>query len=481
MNIPRPLAYLLMSIPWIACVLGIAWLALERFPPSGQFEAETSLDGKSAWIQPFLPAERTTAPGSQGDWIGQRISADPVYFTARSPGPYEWVDLEMEFRSIRQPLIEIGMVRDAEGKELEMRPLYAAELMSSNFRSVPGKGFVALGIPNSRLDDPRPDGLATWLATTTAIQLSDPASEAKEVALSLRGSHDFYVVPSGGRLEFEMEFQAANRNQGNDIAVVRLYRGDEEIDRNVVSISGTRDTRLSSKVVHRVKKNAVTPGVYRIQVVASDDVFIRNIRTTSQHWVFGPRFVSGDNVGYSTTTAAVNVWTNSRHLVAETFHMEGLQRLDFGPVTGQLRQTHEQVRLNRKADGQQLVQLSAPKGDVRFIGDGFFALSSQAFFEPKPRRLTDATEMNADGLVAVVTPFVRPSELGDGWYRAQARFALRPGQEQLRFVLSAPGMAARAAAVDIKKIRITYARDQRDAQTWWNILRQEVAQAWRRL
>lgn len=481
MTIPRPLVFVLALIPWIGCVLGIAWLGLERFPPSGIFIAQTNLDGSSAWIQPFLPAERTTSPGSQGDWTGQRISADPVYFTARSPGPYAWVDLDIEFRSIRQPLIEIGMVRDAEGKELEMQPMYAAELMGSNFRTVPGKGFVALGIPNTRLDDPRPEGLATWLSTTTAIQIADPAHAAQSVNLSLRGSHDFYLVPSGGNLEFDLEFQAANRSQGSDIAAIRVFRGEEEIDRSAVSISGTRDIRLGNKVTHHIKKTGIAPGVYRVQVIASDDVFIRAIRTTSQHWVFGPRFVAGDNVGYSTTTAAVQVWTNSRHLVAETFHTEGLQQIIFGTASGNLRHTHEQIRLDRSTDPQQVSSLTARQGDVRFVGDGFFAFSPDAFFEPKPRRLTDATETNTDKINAVLTPFVRPVQLGDGWYRSHARFALQPGQQQLRFVLSAPGMAARAAAVDIRSLSLTFSRDQQNLQTWWSIVRQELAQAWRRL
>ncbi|MCC7357259.1 hypothetical protein IT408_02015 [Candidatus Uhrbacteria bacterium] len=455
---------------------------MERFPPSGKFQTQTVLDGKNAWILPFLPAERTTAPGKQADgWIGQRILGDPVYFTARSPGPYEWVDLYVEFRPIRQSLVEIGMVRDADGKELEMQPLYSSELMSESFRAIPGKGFVRLGTPDSRLDDPKPEGLATWHATTTAEQLTDPAHQMQNYTISLRGSHDFYLIPSDGKIEWNIEFQAANRNKGNDIVVIRVFHGDEEIDRAAVSVSGSLDTRLGNKVVHRINKMDAKPGVYRIQVIASDDVFIRSIQTTSQHWVFGPRFVAGDNVGYTTTTASVRVWTNSRHIVAETFHNEGLQKIIFGDVSTNLQHTHEQMRLDRNTDLQNIVELSAPRGDIRLIADGFFAVSQEAFFEPRPLRLTDATDLRTDHVLAVRTPFVRPKDLGDGWFQGYQRFALRPGQDQLRFVLSAPGMTARAAAVDIRNISLTFSRDQNVQQSWIKIFRQELAQAWRRL
>lgn len=482
MSISRPVQFFFGAIPWVLCLLGMGWLIFERFPPSGIFVAHTSLDGKSAWIQPFLPAQRTTAPGLQTEgWTGQRLTADPVYFTARTPGPYQSVEVELEFRSQKQPLVELGLVRDAEGKELEMQPLYSSELASSRFRSVQNLGYVALGVPDARLVEAKSEGLATWLATTSAMTPSDTGAIWKTVSVALRGSHDLYLVPIDGKIEVKLILQAANRNQGGDIAAIRVFRGDEELDRSAIGISGSLDQRLGGKVERNIEITSAIPGVYRIQVIASDDVFIRSIGTTSKHWVIGPRYIAGDQVGYATTTASVQVWTNSRHLVAETFHQEGLQQIKFGTARGYLQRTHEQIRMDRSTDAEELATLIAPQGDVRFIGDGYFALSPEAFFEPRPRRVTDATDTSLDKISAIRTSYIRPEELGADWKKQTLLFSLRPGQTNIRFVISAPGMAARAAAVDIRSIRLTYHREVGSWSAWWSILRQELAQAWKRL
>lgn len=482
MPIPRPVQFFFGAIPWVLCLLGIGWLLFERFPPSGVFVAQTVLDGRSAWIQPFLPAQRTTSPGLQAEgWVGQRLTADPVYFTARTPGPYQSVDVELEFRAQKQPLVELGIVRDAEGKELEMQPLYSSELASSRFRSVQDLGYVALGVPDARLVDAKPEGLATWLATTSAMTPSDTGAVSKTYPLALRGSHDFYVIPVDGKIQVQLTLQAANRAQGGDIAAIRVFRGEEELDRSAIGISGSLDQRLSSKVERTIEIPAAIPGVYRVQVIASDEVFIRSIRTTSKHWVIGPRYIAGDQVGYATTTASVQVWTNSRHLVAETFHTEGLQQIKFGTARGYLQRTHEQIRLDRSTDVEEITTLIAPQGDVRFIGDGFFAVSPEAFFEPRPRRLTDATDTSLDKISAIRTAYIRPEELGNDWKKQTLSFGLRPDQTNVRFVISAPGMAARAAAVDIRSIRLIYHREVGAWSSWWSILRQELAQAWKRL
>ena len=94
MTIPRPLAVVLYALPWLVALFGIGFLFYLRFPPSGNFVVSSTIDGKSPWIFPFLPAERVTSPGAQPDgWSGQRITADPVYASARIPGPYDSADV----------------------------------------------------------------------------------------------------------------------------------------------------------------------------------------------------------------------------------------------------------------------------------------------------------------------------------------------------------------------------------------------------
>ncbi len=153
MRLRRILAMISYVLPWAVAVFALGTLFVIRYPSSGVFQASTVFDGKSAWINPFLPAERTTQPGVQSEgWIGQRVTDDPTYFTARIPGPYERVNVKLEFRPVHQPLLEFGLVRDAAGNDLDLQPLFSESLESAAWRRVDTKdvtGFVRAA--NTRL------------------------------------------------------------------------------------------------------------------------------------------------------------------------------------------------------------------------------------------------------------------------------------------------------------------------------------------
>ncbi|MBP9869251.1 hypothetical protein KBC59_01675, partial [Patescibacteria group bacterium] len=344
MRLRRILAMISYVLPWAVAVFALGTLFVIRYPSSGVFQASTVFDGKSAWINPFLPAERTTQPGVQSEgWIGQRVTDDPTYFTARIPGPYERVNVKLEFRPVHQPLLEFGLVRDAAGNDLDLQPLFSESLESVAWRRVETKdvtGFVRAANKDSRLLAETADGLAVWDATTTYPALQDPVGEERVTPVSLRGSHDFYVVPAGGEVRMTFGIQAANRTEGSDNAVFRIFKGDEEISRRVFGASGSQERRMGKTSFHDIVVKDAEPGVYRISFVAPDDVFLREIRTTSVRWMVGPRLYFGDVVGYATSTFAGRALTDSRHIVAETFHVEGVQKIQFGNTTFSVRKTH---------------------------------------------------------------------------------------------------------------------------------------------
>jgi hypothetical protein len=425
MQIPKTVAIALFAVPWLAAAALFGWILLKRVPPSGIFRATTLLDGKSAFINPFLPSERVTVPGPQPDgWTGQRITGDPTYFTTRVPGPYETAEITLEFRPIHQPLLEFGLVKDAAGNDLDLTPMYSSELQSEGWTQVDG-GFVRNGTSASILQGNDSGKLATWDATSMIPALQDPAGPPVETKTSLRGNHDFYFVPAGGEIDVTFGLQDVNRTRGNTIVSFRVFRGDEELKRDALETNSSRETAMGKVEEHRIHLTDLAPGAYRVSIGTDDDVFIRYVRTTSSHWVVGPRLVFGDVVGYATTTFPGVAWTNSRHVVAETFHMEGLQTVSLGAATVKVARTHETFRLDRTDDVTGPVVLNAPKGDMRLVGDGWFALRKDAFFEPKPKRMTDGMQLDAEGIDGVITDYRRPQVLGDGWERPGHRFAAR--------------------------------------------------------
>ncbi len=468
----------------MAAVVGIGALAYLRYPPSGTFHVTSHMDGKSPWIFPFLPSERVSQPGAQPDgWSGQRLTGDPVYASVRVPGPYESADVSIEYRVDRQPLLEFGTSQQADGSSATMIPMYSAELNHTDWHAVTTgqqKGYVRNGTSDDRLLSTIPTDLAVWNATGTMPLMFDPAFDATTTQVSLRGSHDFYFVPSGGKISASFVYQIANRKEGNDVVSFRVYRGDQEIGDKAYTLRLSNETQMGAPLTRDITLDDATPGVYRISIFAPDDVFIREVKTTSKHWVVGPRLYAGDTVGYLKDQLPVNVWTNSRHLVAETFHKEGLQTITFGPKTGPLQRTHATLRLDRTDDAP-VVALNAPKGDIRYVLDGYVAFQKDAFFEPKPRRFTDATLVDPEHLDAVLTTYVPPVQLPDGWLKSTFHLPLQPNADVLRVTISAPGLMERAGSVDIRQMQITYQRQAGSLKDWAMTLRQELANAWHRL
>ena len=485
MKLPRSFAYAFFALPWFLAMAGLVWLFILRFPPSGTVEFDIPFDGRSAWVDPFLPSERVTPPGEQeGGWRGQRIMGDPVYGSVRIPGAYDDVEVGVEFRAIRQPLIELGVQRTSDPMSYEYTPIWFEPLKGDDWTPAASGdrvGYVRSGSPQALLSTAASEQLLAWHASATMPVLNDENAMEKTTRLSLRGAHDFWAVPSDGTIAFTFEFQDANRSRGGDAIIVRVTRDGEEIRSDAVGAGGSRDEKMGRVFTKSMRIERAKPGVYRIQVVMDDDLFIRSITTPCVHWVVGPRLVFGDLVGYSTSTPPGIAWSNSRHLVLETFHNKGIQRVTFGSAAATISKTHDQVTLDRMDTGSAPQTLVAPNGDIRIVGDGWFAFSAESFFAPEPRRVTVDTDPIREGANAILTPYVRPQPLGDGWYRATVRVALDPGFDRVRLALSVPGIASRAGSVDIRRITLSYARPPLAGREWLRVIRREVANAWRRI
>jgi hypothetical protein len=475
----------ILVFPWLILLCFLGWMLMKRFPRSGIVQFDIPFNGTTAWITPFLPAERVSSPGPQADgWNGQRIFQDPVYTSLRLPGVYDRLDIDFEFRPIRQPFVEVGIAHAEDLQAFDFQPLWFEPLASGAWQQVTGagvRGYVRSGAASSTLESGEYARLALWHASATPILRSDPPGIETRTRVNLRGSHDVWALPAGREVAFTFELQDVNRAKGPDTLVVRVYRNGAELQREVVGIGGSRDVQMGAVFSKTVRITDAVPGVYRIRIVADDDVFIRSIQTASQHWVLGPRLVFGDQVGYRAEERPGEAWTNSRHLVLQTFHQEGLQEITLGPVRIPLTRIRDVFSIHRSDADTGIQRFHAPRGDVRVVGDGWFALTQSAFFTPEPRRVTDQLDPLAEDLLGILTPYERPQALGDGWYRGRVSFSLMPGEDRVRLALSTPGIGNRSGAVDIRRVTLTYTRPALSRDEWWRRVRQEFVNGWYRL
>lgn len=472
-------------IPWLLAALAGLWILSIRYPADGITRLTLPFDGRSLWLTPFTPGERVNSPGLQTDgWIGQRIFAEPVYASSRLPGLYDRVTLKLEIRPLRVPQVELGLMRDEQAFAFEMRPLWSEQLLEG-WRQVElggRRGFVAAGEPDQVLLSDDPEKLMLWHSTSSMPAWQDAPAPNQSHEISLRGSHDFHVVPVDGRIQFEFLLQDMNRSRegGKNLATFRLTRGDEILWTDALSASGLADRQPTEPFSYKLRTSDLSPGVYKLTFTADNDMFIRQITTDARRWAMGPRVYFGDVVGYRPNPSPVHVWTNSLHLTVDTAHKEGLQFVRLGSVERELRDTHVSYPMDRSKDeSRSPVQFDAPLGNVRLLGDGYISLTREALFLPSPRRLTPQSDPKAEGIVAVLTPYEPAELLGDNWWRVQASFDHLP-EAALRYSLAVPSIATLRGAVDIRRAELIYERAP-DPQGWWGVLRRELSAIRKRL
>ena len=488
---PKPFVFLLCVLPWLASVVVLAWLLDQRFPLSGERYFSFPLDGRSAWFDPFLPWDRATTYGVKPEgWIGQRIVGDPVYAGIRRPGIFDRVQVTLETRAFKQPLMEIGILRDAKTFAFENVPVWSERLASGWRRVEQGgrRGFVRDGFPDAALESNDLSTLMVWHASPTFMWQMDPAAVERRFDVALRGNVDIYALPAGGELFFRFLLQdtrsdvSVTTTKSHPLAVLRVMRGNELLWSEVVETNGKMKGNAGRMFEKIVRLNDMPPAVYRVSLSGSDDLSVRAINTTASHWVVGPRIFFDDAAGYRNVQRPARVWTNSQHLVVEASHSEGLQTIALGNSrvdVARARQTYPLDRRTDERDGARL--LSVPLGDVRVVGDGYFAFSEDALFLPSPRRLTDASDPAAEGVRAVMTNYQSPERTEDGWLKLRASFSLPKDEERSKLILAAPGLEFRGGAVDVRRVSLSYRRPPLTWELLKPLLMEEGKMIWRRL
>lgn len=483
----RTLRPILTVLPWVGGLIVLVLVVIGRVPLSGRWQQTFAFDGSSLWLATFLPSDRATMPGPQPDgWNGQRIFAEPVYASGKVPIIADAASISLEARVTKQPLIEIGATSDAPNDSIETQPVWSSVLAKGWRRVALGGdvGYVRDGMPDQTLKTAPFERTLLWHGSTTQATPIDALSITRTFPVSLRGSHDIYFVPTNGLNRFVIQAQDMNRVAArSDKLTFRVLLGDELIWTDTLELAAKNDRMASPIFAKTIEFASLKPGVYRLALAADDDIFIRSIETNTRRWVIGPRLYVGDQIGFSTTTVPLHVWTNSQHLSLQTFHREGLQTVHFGQAEVELEQAYSVYRLSRHPNERTLDQvIDAASGDIQIFGDGFFTFEPEASFLPKPRRFTDQSDPLNEGIDVIRTSYLPPEVLPDGWMRLSATVPLNKETNRLRWTLGLPGITTREGSVDVRQATLTYTRRPlRSFEDWKNFIRREAAAAWHRL
>ncbi len=447
---------LLLFLPWLFVSSVLIFIWQFHVPPSGSKDVQAQFNGHGPWLNDLLPAERVTQPGLQpAGFIGQSMLDDPAYGNVRVPGVFDTVRVSFEFRPIDQPLLDIGTRFDGQDTTAFV-PVWS-EALSHGWGSVVQQGqhfLVRAAVSSTQVDLSDFAHQVAWRTTSTAPLLADEGQiVTKSYVTALKGDQELRVVPVNGHISVRWRLDASTL-VAPSLAQASVFDGDTLLRSVGVVVPAQTVQDLSLQADH------LRAGVYRVELHVPVELVTREISTDAKRWVF-----AADTFLTSATTTTL--WTNS--LTVQAASMDGQkQSILFGSHKLFLQRPSEFFSLicSTAVECQTPQPVHAIGENVRFSGDGFFALDPQTVFFPSPRTFNDETPLDVGGINVVRVDDRSIESLTDGWMRSSFTMNVPANAEHLYFTLSAPHLLLRQGRIDVRSIDLFFVRGRRTWQEW---------------
>lgn len=470
---PRRAFTLVVRIFAAFFVMAAAFRIIDRaVAPSGILATSTDLTRPAPFVLLPKPADRVDVESADG----ALIKASPVYVDLAPPSPFDEVTMRVTYANPAARQVSIGALASTVDGAFAMRPVEQPLLDSLGWSRVTD-GRVTVYQRRHAYDSvaaffahpPDMARIAEFNAgeTVAVAPPADASGGERRITPSLRGSHRMFTVTTGEKLAFIFVFQDMNREIGADPAVITVTRERDgrQMLRSILHDDGNAaDDQRSSKLRElSVETAAPEPGVYRIDVATSDDVFIREIRTPQRKLVFAGRLFFGDYVGYSDVVPSAIAYADGHRVEALVPHPENLQKIDVG---GRIIDAFSpNARVAVPVSGG-IVQIAAPRRDVILATDGVFALAEAEYFRPRPRPLawyTSAANLDRDGTDFVIADYAPPRESGasrsaEATFRTQDLARAKNGA--YRFAIQVDGIAEGQGDAVIRNVTFILRRER---------------------
>ncbi len=467
----------MIAIRIIAVVVVIA--ALMRIisaavSPDGYLTARTDITDPSPYISEPKPSQRLELEAGPP----YRVVGDPIYFDVRPPSEFENVTVVARYRNRGQSLVEIGALANRLDGQFDMRPAENQLVDSLSWPRITSGDVTLLqrkkiyNSVDSFLREP-PDSSRVAMYRTVISWPHEMSShitldEPKSRVVSLRGNHRILTYVEQEPLSFSFKVQDMNRQEGADPVTLSVYREGEQdaVARTVLEDDGNTKDNQKSSGLRNVSLTLPYPisGLYRIEFTASGDVFIRELSTRQNKFVFLNRLYLGDHVGYSDQTLPVTVFVGGRSMVARTAHEEALQKVKVDKWEVDLREPHTRY-FSWLDKGGGPFEIISPKRDVLLETDGVFALSPDDYFNPLPMQLDwymNADDLASSGIDFILTEYESPKMAVDTTV-AEATFEVSrlatTEDGEYRFAISAPGIGVTRKDLALESVKFIFFRD----------------------
>lgn len=474
----------------IIIILIIQSLIQKDLVLNGKLSIKSDLTQKIPMMSILFPEHRVKK--EENHYI---IQDEPIYFTVRSPINFDQAEVEVEFQSGDLQTIGLGVATTEEGWNFETHTLYNKTLNNIEWPQITD-GLNTLYQKEKNYNDIDDfleisnsiEGVGAYdfdLGETFKIPDYQPQSEKNKINNCLRGKHEFYTYLKEEALDFTFKIQDINRTKGEDPLVISVYNPrNKKIYSKILSDDGfisnldpASDPRYISVYMPNLKE-----GVYRIELSANDDIFIREISTPQQKIVFIDRLYLCDSIEYSDgfvdlNLEATEVYTNGRLLSFYTAHDAGLQTINLDNRGIGIYQKHEWIKVDTQPE---LSYLYIPHNDLKISSRGIFALKKEQYFNPEIVDLKDYSDI--EEVNYIIARYQKPQETKEGWLKSKMIFNLDKAKIEdgnLKFMFSSPDLNSDQKNFKINSIKVDLKKkdnfnEQKSYQQFWNYIQNRI-------
>ena len=461
----------------ILALTPFVWLSLLSSAPNGEREVSWAPGSMSAFVQSPLPAERVSEAqdSDRGSYV--KIESEPVYFSVFPPSAdFTSAEISLEFDPHDAFAVELGGMTNLAAYAFDFHALSNFTLENLSWNVLPNtdaesaltvfaKDDVKAAVQDFALHQPARTAVVTYRATLPGTYRESsyaPLGYEQTFSMSLRGSHEYVTYIKNESFHLALRYQDINRTFGADEGYVRVYNesGTVMLEEPIIDDGNVSEDQTYASRDIVLDGKSWPEGVYRVELSGTSDIMWRRLVTNQRYMAFKNRLYVGDDVGYLSTDRETSFVTNSKSIAFETFHADSAHHVTLGASTVDIPQSHVLTRATIPDNGT--VTGLTDAGDIKMTGEGKFAPSAQAFFDPDPRPLATQTNLKDPTIRYVYANLPASAVNDDGWRVATATFDLADLAKEIgayKFALSLPGLATDAQTIDVHRFAVMFRKE----------------------
>ncbi len=448
-----------------------AYLFVIDLAPSGERQVTYTAGQPSPFIERPLPDARV---GELVNDTYYRLTGDPVYIALHTPQTsFDDMEVEVEFQPNDLVQIEIGPQVDIFSGAADLQPLYQKHIEDLTWSVIEQDGVRLFQRDQDYesirafLEDPPPyEEIATYhyeMNVPYLVEGYQPLNGTRRIYSSLRGYHKVVTYVKEEDILLNLAVMDMNRTTGADTFTIRIWNAANELawEESFEDDGNESENQLSTEQDINLQVDSVgwPEGVYHIELIGTSDMFIREIETSLRYFTFVNQLYIADDVGYLPEGRASSFSTNARNFAIETFHAEADKEVVLGSSVVEIPNTHEKVYANLEDDG--LIRGAVDVGGVKIVGDGKFAFTQDAFFDPDPHAIGPLSDLDGLRIQYVLTKY-QPVEQRGEWMMNTVAFSiagLEDEQGDIRLILSLPFVELEDRGVDLHAMTLSFLKD----------------------